>query len=463
VKFKMEAPGTISLRRLPVQNTTGLVASMQLLDANGNVIAAPAASSDTTITLDRFNAPAGTYYVKFTQTAGSGKYSFRITSDYAGDTTATARNLGDVTNTSRQMFDMVGAPFLPTYQDGTDLYKFKLNKTSPINLQVLAQAQGFDAKLALARDVNGDGFIQTNEIITTAGGTTGNHKISTTLNAGTYYAVVTQSGNFASYQFDLDSDLDANPGDTKAYSNLSKATDAGNLSGERTFDGGFGISAGDISDFYKFKMTASGQFNASAQTNPFWSRTKGDPSLVVVRDANNNGRFDSGEQVTPFATGKLSATLTAGEYFLQVSNSGGQGDYQLRTVSNYAGGTLGAARKFAAITGNTPAKQTFSDYIEQDFGPGSNVNDYYRFTLGSKYQATFSTKGVAGEDLSLALIRDANNNGVVDAGDVLVTSDLADSPTESLTRTLDAGNYFVRVRGINGGTNYDLTGSFAKR
>ena len=41
----------------------------------------------------------------------------------------------------------------------------------------------------------------------------------------------------------------------------------GNLNGEKYFDGGFGISAGDFADFYKFKMTANGQFSARAINN----------------------------------------------------------------------------------------------------------------------------------------------------------------------------------------------------
>src|SRR5262249_11315760 len=43
----------------------------------------------------------------------------------------------------------------------------------------------------------------------------------------------------------------------------------------------------------------------------------------------------------------------------------------------------------------------------------------------------------------------------------LATSDVLNSPNEQITRLLGPGRYFVRVMGINGATNYQLTTSFA--
>ncbi len=135
-KFYMEAPGTISLRRLPISSGGGLDTTMQLLDANGNVLA-DGASSNGALNVDRYAVPQGTYYVKFTQTTGAGDYQFRVTSDYAGETTATARNWGDLTGTSREANDMVGDPFLPTYSDPTDLYKFTVSQTTTVDAALI--------------------------------------------------------------------------------------------------------------------------------------------------------------------------------------------------------------------------------------------------------------------------------------------------------------------------------------
>ncbi|MEH2072343.1 MAG: DVUA0089 family protein [Nostoc sp.] len=466
VKFTMEAPGTISLRMKDFTYTGGLQATMQLLDSNGNVLQTVAGTVGNGLNVDRYSAPAGTYYVKYTQTYGSDPYTVRIVTDYAGDVTGTARDLGNVSGSSRRLYDMVGGEFgLPTYEDANDLYKFTLDKTSPIDIRLDIDTSAFppptfDANLRLARDTNNDGFISADEVFLSSSNP-GDDQLSTTLGAGTYYVQVVQNGAYTNYQLDLDSDFDAVPSDPQPSSNLSKARSLGNLIGETPYiDDGSGISAGDFSDYFKFTMTAAGQLSASAFTNPYYSRNTQNPTLSIVRDLNNNQRLDPGETITPFSVGSLSANLAAGTYFIHANVYGEQAAYSLRLVSDYAGNTLSTARPLAAISGATPPNQTFQDYIEQAFDASSDVNDFYRFDLPSTYEVTLNTTGVAGEDLSLSLIKDVNNNGAIDAGDILATSNALNSPTETLSRVLGAGRYFVRVQGVNGSTNYTLTSKF---
>jgi hypothetical protein len=359
------------------------------------------------------------------------------------------------------VFDMVGGPFLPTYEDGRDLYRVTLTKDAPLDIR-LSLDQGatpptFDADLALARDLDGNGFISPSEMLFTSR-QAGDDSISTTLPAGTYYVVVDQHGAYTSYQLDLDSDFDSKPSDPKPYSYMGQATDKGALVGESYFDGGFGISAGDFTDFYKFEMSAPGRFTASASDNPYYSQATGQPYLTVIQDLNGNNRYDAGEAVTPLGSmGVIDVNLPAGTYFLQVSGDGQLAAYFGRMLADYAGYSLAAARAVGDVNGPSPADQVFEDYIEQDFGAGSDVDDYYRVSLPSAYQGTFTTTGVDGEDLSLSLIRDANGNGAVDADEVLATSDALNSPYESVSAALEAGDYFVRVSGVNGSTNYRLT------
>ncbi len=467
MKFTMEAPGTISLRMKDFTYTGGLQATMQLLDSNGNVLQTVSGTVGNGLNVDRYSAPAGIYYVKYTQTFGSDPYTVRIVTDYAGDVTGTARDLGNVSGTSRRLYDMVGGSFgLPTYEDGNDLYKFTLDKTSPIDLRLDIDTSAFptptfDANLRLARDTNNDGFISAGEVFLSSSNP-GDDQLSTTLNAGTYYVQVVPNGAYTNYQLDLDSDFDAVPSDPQPYNNLSKARSLGALIGETPFNfgDGFGISAGDFSDYFKFTMTTAGKLSASAFNNPYYSRTTQNPTLSIVRDLNNNQRLDAGETITPFNVGSLTANLAAGTYFLRASGNGEQAAYNLRLVSDYAGNTLSTARPLAAIAGTTPPNQTFQDYIEQSFDASSDVNDFYRFDLPSTYEVTLNTTGVAGEDLSLSLIKDVNNNNAIDAGDILATSNALNSPTESLSRVLGAGRYFARVQGVNGSTNYTLTSKF---
>ncbi|MDZ8261766.1 pre-peptidase C-terminal domain-containing protein [Nostoc sp. ChiQUE01b] len=466
VKFTMEAPGTISLRMKDFTYTGGLQARMQLLDSSGNVLQTVSGTVGNGLNVDRYSAPAGIYYVKYTQTYGSDPYTLRIVTDYAGDVTGTARDLGNLSGTSRRLYDMVGGPSGPTYEDANDLYKFTLDKTSPIDLRLdidtfAFPTPTFDADLRLARDTNNDGFISSGEVFLSSSNP-GDDQLSTTLGAGTYYVQVVPNGAYTNYQLDLDSDFDAVNSDPQPYNNLSKARSLGALIGETPFDlgDGFGISAGDFSDYFKFTMTAAGKLSASAFNNPYYSRTSQNPTLSIVRDSNNNQRLDAGETITPFSVGSLTANLAAGTYFLHTNGTGEQAAYNLRLVSDYAGNTLSTARPLVAIAGATPPNQTFQDYIEQFFDASSDVNDFYRFDLPNTYEVTLNTTGVAGEDLSLSLIKDVNNNNVIDAGDILATSNALNSPTETLSRVLGAGRYFARVQGVNGSTNYTLTSKF---
>jgi hypothetical protein len=462
MKFTMEAPGTISARMKDFDYLGGLQAQMQLLDKDGNVMTGTSGVVGDGLEIDGFRLDAGTYYVKMTQTFGSDPYTFRLTSDYAGDTTGTARELGDVTNRSREMFDMVGGPFgIPAYEDAMDLYRFTLTKTSPLDLRLhIGQdltPPNFDASLGLARDSNGDGVIESNEIFSQSANT-GDDSLSTTLAAGTYYAVVVPNGFYTSYQLDLDSDPDS----TGSFSNMSKAVDLGSVVGETTFYGGFGISPGDSLDYYKFTLPTAGTITFGASNDGLFapiSRSRFTPTVAVIRDANGNKINDVGETIAS-ASGRLTKSLAAGTYYLQVIGDGRQIDYYARLVPDFAGNTLGTARVMAAIDPLGPSTQTFRDYIEA-YGPSSDQNDFYRFDLSKPTNVSLTTSGVPGEDLSLSLIHDANNNGIIDSGDVIVTSDAPNSPAESITRLLSSGRYFARVMGRNGSTNYTLSAKFS--
>ncbi|HLL90625.1 MAG TPA: DVUA0089 family protein, partial [Tepidisphaeraceae bacterium] len=463
-KFRMEAPGTVSLRQPPA--TAGgvpLSTSVQLLDASGNVLANGVRSGGAT-SIDRVTLNTGTYYARIQQLDGSGTFNFRIVSDYAGDTAGTARNLGDLTNQSRRMFDMVGGPGLPvSYTDELDLYKFTFNKAAPLDLVLdipdSFTAPTFDADLFLGRDLNGNGFIESGEIINTAATTSDDELHYSSLNAGTYYVGVRQCGAYTSYQLDLDSDFDAPLGSAAGYKDMSDAQSLGALVGQTDFNGGFGVSFGDSSDFYKFTLAATAVVKVGAARNGFYSRDEVTPYVTILRDGNGNFLYDTTEKIAAGAGG-ATATLPPGTYYVAIQGYG-QANYYGQITADAAGNTLAAARAFAAVSGATPATQTFKDYVEQDFGAGSDPNDFYTFTLPSTYAVTLKTTGVAGEDSALALIRDANNNGTIDSGDVLATANVANSSNETITRTLTAGKYFARFSGVNGGTNYTLAASFA--
>lgn len=468
VKFQMEASGTVDLRMKDFDYNGNLVANMQLLDSQGNVLAdAGTGTVGNGLNIQGKSLSAGTYYVRFTQVSGSDPYTYRIVSDYAGDTVAKSRDLGDITNTSRELTDMVSSFGGNTYYDPTDLYQFSVSEVAPLNMKLIIDTSRFPsptfgANLALAQDANFDGVIGSNEIITSVNNTSAVKSIDTALVPGTYYAVVTQSGAYTTYQLDLDSDFDSVAGDPKAYSNLSQANNVGTLIGQSYYNGGFGISPGDSNDFYKFTLATSGRFDANAFIDSTNSRNPYLPYLTVCRDLNGNGHYDNGEQLAAGEQGSTILNLSAGTYYLMVSGGGGQTAYNLRMSADYAGQSIGGARAFAAIPSSGAPTQTFTDYIQPNYGGTFNdFNDFYSFSLPNTQSVTLKTTGPAGLDLALSLIQDKNNNGIVDDGEVLANGDNPNSPNEQFTKQLAAGKYFVRVMGETNVGNYTLSASFA--
>src|SRR5205823_7758015 len=97
-----------------------------------------------------------------------------------------SRNLGDITNSSRELIDMVSAFGGATYTDLTDLYQFSVSEVSPLNMLLHVDTStfptsNFGADLALAQDANFDGHITSNEFITSINNLSGDKAINTAL------------------------------------------------------------------------------------------------------------------------------------------------------------------------------------------------------------------------------------------------------------------------------------------
>lgn len=85
----------------------------------------------------------------------------------------------------------------------------------------------------------------------------------------------------------------------------------------------------------------------------------------------------------------------------------------------------------------------------------TNNDKYYRFTIGqSAGRLSVGLKDMSGS-ADVSLIRDANNNGRVDSGEVLASSEGSSNKLISGNRldNLSAGTYYVRVKG---NTSYGL-------
>ncbi|MBW4478374.1 MAG: S8 family serine peptidase [Tolypothrix brevis GSE-NOS-MK-07-07A] len=114
---------------------------------------------------------------------------------------------------------------------------------------------------------------------------------------------------------------------------------------------------------------------------------------------------------------------------------------------DYAGNSLDEARKLD-ISSNA---QTFTDRVNN-----RDLNDFYSFNLNSRSSFHLQVDGLKA-DANVDLIRDANNNGLFDQGEVLTASTLSGKQAESINEILGAGTYYIRVYpDSNAKTSYKL-------
>jgi Ca2+-binding RTX toxin-like protein len=87
--------------------------------------------------------------------------------------------------------------------------------------------------------------------------------------------------------------------------------------------------------------------------------------------------------------------------------------------------------------------RTFTDFVGS-----SDTNDYYRFTLNSGSNFGLNLTGMSA---------DADVDILNASGSVIASSTAGSNNNESISQTLDAGNYYVRVYQYSGDTNYTLS------
>jgi serine protease len=117
------------------------------------------------------------------------------------------------------------------------------------------------------------------------------------------------------------------------------------------------------------------------------------------------------------------------------------------------GSTLATARNLGAINnGGASGRITVTDSVNT-LGDRSDI---YSFSLtnGSRTQITLSALAA---DADIRLIQDANNNGRIEANEVLRVSELAGTRTDTIDlSSLAIGNYFLEVSAYSGSTSYRL-------
>jgi hypothetical protein len=225
---------------------------------------------------------------------------------------------------------------------------------------------------------------------------------------------------------------------------LAGAINTGTLAGRSVYADS--LSSGNTSDVRKITLASSGTLNLSL------SGLAANADLQLIKDSNNNLLVDLGETLATSANAgtageSITRALAAGTYYVRVyRNVSTTTNYTLTLKMDGAGGSLGNARNIGTLA----APVSFKDYVGAD-----DSVDLYKFTLSRTKPFTASLSRLSA-DANLQLIRDANGNGIIDAGETLSTSAKIGTSGESIIKALPAGTYYARVYRGSGDTNYSL-------
>ncbi|WP_088891324.1 PPC domain-containing protein [Leptolyngbya ohadii] len=417
-------------------------------------------SSDFRFIFDRLFQLGGSQTGLKVESASSGRSRLPAT---VGTATTNAPDLGNLSgNTQFNWSDTVGS----TAKD--HFFRFTLTRNNRVQLQ-LGQLSG-NADLRL---LNIDG----QELTRSQRANLSNESIDRRLNAGTYYAQVLSDANTnVNYALRLNTKGNAADGGTT----MGTALDAGNLNQmKRTYRNR--ISNTDPTDMYRFTLTEAGAVNLSL------NRLSGDADLLLfnasgdeIAESSKHGR----------ANESVKRQLNAGTYYVKVDSfdegttrytlgmstevagstaNSGAGDFANGSGNNSGNGAgngsssnsgngFGNGNGSGSVTGSLSGAETLSSPV---FSRSADVSAADRDDL---YQFSLAQGGIFSADLTgtanragMRLIRDANNNGAIDPGEVLSTKS---NLSAKVNRYLDRGTYFLQVEGDGSPVNYSVKTNF---
>jgi hypothetical protein len=233
-----------------------------------------------------------------------------------------------------------------------------------------------------------------------------------------------------------------------------------------TFRNDLSVSTSAPTDVFRFSVgtasTTSPRYLNIALTDISFAD---DADVSLFRDVNNNGRLDSTDRrsglvksstVGSNADDSINVRVTTGgTYFAEVSRfaAGSSGDvrYDFRVSSN----TSSASDLLPAEVqvGNLNSDRTFSTQRVDNL----DTNDTYAFSLGS-FEGTNITLNGLTADADIRVIRDSNNNRIVEANEVIRSSSNSGTVSDVISGLNDSGNYYLQVYAFNGAqTNYNVT------
>jgi trimeric autotransporter adhesin len=392
-------------------------ADVYLLNSAGVQIGLSGNDSNTAESIQQFLA-AGTYYVKVTAfTGNTTNYTLSLSAspDNAGNTLATARNVG-VLSGLRTFQDNVGT------NDSNDYYRFTVGVNSNFRLALSSLTSDADVQL-----LDSTGTLITSS--TLAGSNP--EAINRFLAVGTYYVrVIPYSG---STNYNLSLTATALPADSVGNTLLT-AKNLGVLTGTRSLQEFVGTT--DPNDYYRFTLNSSSYLTLNL------NGLSADGDVQLLNASGQQIAISNGPGVN---AENIAASLAAGTYYIRIypevanNTSYTLGLSVVPAPVDNAGNTLATARNIGVLTGT----RTFQDFVGR-----VDTNDYYKFTLSQGSNFRLALNGLT-TDADVQLL-DAN-------GLVIQTSNFDNTTPEAISRFLAAGTYYVRVYPYGTATNYNLS------
>ena len=321
----------------------------------------------------------------------------------------------------------------------TDVFEFDIFGSRDINIH-LHNLVGGDADVRLFRDVNNNDRLDAADVQVAASLRfgTADDSLSYAAGPGTYFARVNRfSGGNITYDLDVVATRDLGV--------------LGNSIVSRNFD----LFPSDPGDTFEFDIFGTRDVNLNLHN----ISPGDDADLRLYRDTNNNRIFDSDDVLVASsvrgsnADDSINRTLTTGTYFAQVlrfsPGSNGVVDYDL-DLSATSGGAPSNQLPNEFNFGNLSGDRTRFGAVNNN-----NTSDTYRFALSAGEEVDVRLTGLSA-DADVRVIRDLNNNQIVDPGEVVGSSVRGGNLPEFINNVRGPGNYFVQVYQFSGSTNYNL-------
>ncbi|GAB4470701.1 MAG: hypothetical protein OHK0037_29650 [Elainellaceae cyanobacterium] len=205
------------------------------------------------------------------------------------------------------------------------------------------------------------------------------------------------------------------------------------------------VGSRDLVDFAKFTLGEVRELNLSIGR----IANRASSARITLRDAR-------GSIIRSFKTSRRNITFRddfgPGTYFIGIQRIRGEVNYKITAAARPAepGERLDTARDLGVLAGTS---------IVSEFVGTTDPSDLYKFTINDVGNLQARVNSISAGS-RVELIRDLNNNGLIDSGEVIASAVDSFAPFQpSVATDLPQGTYYVRVSpsSPSNSTQYELT------